>query len=153
MAITIHARQNGIFEITNWHHIYSCVTLIFLNSLKSFSRCSQIHMNVIIGDSCIVLFLSLLQKIFRLLLDYLINSNFNNYFAAMIWSLLTVLDKCLSKHITNFVIELVTSCKNKNRIICIMMNLYCTNFTLFSVKLRMKSWSMFNMHRFNVFQT
>ena len=142
MAITIHARQNGIFEITNWHHIYSCVTLIFLNSLKSFSRCSQIHMNVIIGDSCIVLFLSLLQKIFRLLLDYLIN-----------WSKLAVIDKYLSEHITDFVIELVTSCKNKNRIICIMMNLYCTNFTLFSVKLRMKSWSMFNMHRFNSFQT
>ena len=146
MAITIHARQNGIFEITNWHHIYSCVTLIFLNSLKSFSRCSQIHMNVIIGDYCIVLFLSLLQKIFRLLLDYLINSNFNR-------SKLAVIDKYLSEHITDFVIELVTSCKNKNRIICIMMNLYCTNFTLLSVKLRMKSWSMFNMHRFNLFQT
>ena len=151
MAITIHARQNGIFEITNWHHIYSCVTLIFLNSLKSFSRCSQIHMNVIIGDSCIVLFLSLPKKIFRLLLDYLIDSNFN--IAAIIWSKLAVIDKYLSEHITDFVIELVTSCKNKNRIICIMMNLYCTNFTLFSVKLRMKSWSMFNMHRFNVFQT
>ena len=148
MAITIHARQNGIFEITNWHHIYSCVTLIFLNSLKSFSRCSQIHMNVIIGDSCIVLFLSLPKKIFRLLLDYLIDSNFNNY-----WSKLAVIDKYLSEHITDFVIELVTSCKNKNRIICIMMNLYGTKFTLFSVKLRMISWSMFNMHRFNLFQT
>ena len=149
MAITIHARQNGIFEITNWHHIYSCVTLIFLNSLKSFSRCSQIHMNVIIEDSCIVLFLSLPKKIFRLLLDYLIDSNFN--IAAIIWSKLAVIDKYLSEHITDFVIELVTSCKNKNRIICIMMNLYCTNFTLFSVKLRMKSWSMFNMHWFNQF--
>ena len=148
MAITIHARQNGIFEITNWHHIYSCVTLIFLNSLKSFSRCSQIHMNVIIGDSCIVLFLSLSKKIFRLLLDYLIDSNFNNY-----WSKLAVIDKYLSEHITDFVIELVTSCKNKNRIICIMMNLYGTKFTLFTVKLRMISWSMFNMHRFNLFQT
>ena len=68
-------------------------------------------------------------------------------------SFLTVIDKCLSKYITDFVIELVTSCKNKNRIICIMMNLYGTKFTLFSVKLRMISWSMFNMRRFNLFQT